>query len=66
MDTTSIAVAFISQQTAQLQMAVAARMLKMNAQAGNDTAKLLEAAAQNLDRLANLAPGVGSNLDISA
>jgi hypothetical protein len=37
----------------------------MNVQAGNDTAKLLEAAAQNFDRSANLAAGVGGNLDIS-
>jgi hypothetical protein len=38
----------------------------MNAQSGNDVAKLLEAAQQNFDQLANVAAGIGSNLDISA
>jgi hypothetical protein len=65
MDVASIATAFIAQQAAQLQTVVAAKMLRMNAQAGNDVAKLLEAATQNFDRLANLAGGVGGNLDIS-
>ena len=66
MDVSSIAAAFVAQQSAQLQMAVAAKMLRMNAQAGQDAAKLLEAAQQNMDRVANLAAGVGGNLDISA
>ena len=66
MDVGSIAAAFIAQQAGQVQMAVAAKMLQMNAQSGNDVAKLLEAAQQNFDRLANVASGVGANLDISA
>ena len=66
MDIGSIAAAFIAQQAGQVQMAVAAKMLQMNAQSGNDVAKLLEAAQQNFDRLANVASGVGTNLDISA
>jgi hypothetical protein len=65
MDVGSIAAAFIAQQAAQLQMAAAAKMLRMNAQTGNDAAKLLEAAQQNLDGLANIASGVGDNLDIT-
>ena len=66
MDAGSIAAAFIAQQAGQVQMAVAAKMLQMNAQSGNDVAKLLQAAQQNFDRLANVASGVGANLDISA
>jgi hypothetical protein len=66
MDVGSIAAAFIAQQAGQVQMAVAAKMLQMNAQSGNDVAKLLEAAQQNFNRLANVASGVGANLDISA
>jgi hypothetical protein len=66
MDVASIAAAFIAQQAAQLQMAAAAKLLRMNAQTGEDTAKLLAAAQQNFDRLANVASGIGANLDISA
>ena len=64
MDVASIATAFMAQQTAQLQIAAAAKMLRMNAQIGDDAAKLLAAAQQNLDRLANVASGIGANLDV--
>jgi len=66
MDAGSIAAAFVAQQAGQVQMAVAAKMLRMNAQSANDVAKLLEAAQQNFDQLANVASGVGANLDVSA
>jgi hypothetical protein len=65
MDVASIAAAFIAQQAGQVQMAVAAKMLRMNADAAANAVKLLEAAQQNFDRLANVAAGVGGNLDIS-
>ena len=61
----SIAGAFVAAQVAQLQ-AVAAKMMQMNANASADTAKLLEAAQQNFSRLANVATGIGGNLDITA
>ena len=41
-------------------------MLRMNADASADVAKLLEAAQQNFSRLANVASGIGGNLDITA
>ncbi|MEA2982949.1 MAG: hypothetical protein QOF91_3309 [Alphaproteobacteria bacterium] len=66
MDIASIAAAFVAAQAGQLQTAVAARMLRMNAQASADTAKLLEAAQQNFNCLANVAGGIGGNLDITA
>jgi len=62
---TSIAAAFIAAQAGQLQAAMAAQMLRMNASAAADAAKLLEAAQQNFNRLANVASGIGGNLDIS-
>ena len=65
MDVASIATAFIAQQAAQLQIAAAAKLLRMNAESGDDAAKLLAAAQQNFDRLANVAFGLGANLDIS-
>ena len=66
MEVGSIAAAFIAAQVGQLQQAVAAKMLRMNAQASADTAKLLEAAQQNFNCLANVAGGIGGNLDIAA
>ena len=66
MDIASIAAAFVGAQAAQLQTAVAAKMLRMNANASGDVAKLLEAAQQNFNRLANVAGGIGGNLDIPA
>jgi hypothetical protein len=62
----SIAASFIAAQAGQLQQAVAAKMLQMNANASADTAKLLDAAQQNFSRLANVATGIGGNLDITA
>ena len=49
----------------QVQTAVAAKMLRMNADSAADAVKLLEAARQNFDQLANVAAGFGGNLDIS-
>ena len=65
MDVASIAAAFVAAQAAKLQTAAAAKMLKMNADSSADAAKLLEAAQQNFSRLANLATGIGGNIDIS-
>lgn len=65
MDVASIASAFIAAQMAQAQTAVAAKMMRMNADSGSNAAKLLEAAHQNMKSLANVASGVGGNLDIS-
>ena len=66
MDTASIAAAFVAAQAGQLQTAVAAKMLRMNADASANAAGLLEAAQQNFNRLANVAGGIGGNLDITA
>ena len=65
MDIASIAVAFVAAQASQLQTAMAAKMLRMNADASANAAKLLDAAQQNFDRLANVATGIGASLDIS-
>jgi hypothetical protein len=62
----SIAGAFVAAQVGQLQQAVAAKMMQMNANSSADTVKLLDAAQQNFSRLANVSAGVGTNLDITA
>jgi hypothetical protein len=65
MDVASIAAAFIAAQASQVQTAVAAKMLKMNADSASNVVKLLDAAQQNMQSLANVAGGVGQNLNIS-
>ena len=62
MDVASIAAAFIAAQASQVQTAVAAKMLKMNADSAANAVKLLDAAQQNIKSLANVASGVGQNL----
>ena len=51
--------ALITSAIEQAQLALAARRLKMNADAA------LEVAQQNLNRIANLSPGIGGKLDVS-
>lgn len=63
MDVTSLAAAFAGAQTAQLQMAAAAKMMKMNAQAQGAVVQVLEAAQENMKALT--AAGIGGNIDIS-
>jgi hypothetical protein len=55
----------VGAQTARLQMAVAAKMIAMNASADQSVVQLIDAAQQNAKSLANVAAGIGSNLDIS-
>ena len=66
MDPASIAAAFVGAQAGRLQLAVAAKMMKMNADQGAAIAQLVEAAAKNANQLANFAAGLGRNLDITA
>jgi hypothetical protein len=65
MEVASIAAAFIAAQAGQVQTAVAAKMLKMNADSAANVVKLLDAAQQNFSSLANVASGIGTNLDIT-
>jgi hypothetical protein len=61
----SIAASFIAAQVGQLQQAAAMKMMQMNANASADSAKLLDAAQQNFNSLANVADGIGNNLNIT-
>jgi hypothetical protein len=65
MDVTNLLAAFAGASTAKLQIAAAAKMMKMNAQAHGDIVKVLEAAQDNMKTLAATAAGIGGNLDIS-
>ena len=57
MDPTSIAAAMAGAQMSDVQMAIAAKMLRMNADAASGIVKVLDAAQQNLASLANVAAG---------
>jgi hypothetical protein len=66
MDPTSLITAFMGAQTGMMQLAVAASLAHMNADQGASVVKLIDAAQQSLDPLANVAAGIGANLDVSA
>jgi hypothetical protein len=66
MDPTSLAAAMAGAQMSNVQMAIAAKMLRMNADAASAIVQVLDAAQQNLASLANVAAGVGQNLNITA
>ena len=53
-------------QMSSVQMAIAAEMLRMNADAASAIVQVLDAAQKNIANLANVAAGVGQNLNITA
>jgi hypothetical protein len=63
---TSLISAFLGAQTGMVQLAVAARLMRMNADQDASVVKLIDAAQQNFAPLANAASGIGTNLDVSA
>ena len=65
MDVSSLAAAMAGAQTGRTQMAMAAKMMKMNADSAASIIQVIEAAQQSLDTLASAAAGLGQNLDIS-
>ena len=66
MDPSSIATAVIATSMAKVQLAVAAKIMRMNA--GNEAAvaQLIDAADRSAATLANVAEGIGRNLDVTA
>lgn len=67
MDMVSLASAILGAQTGEMQLAVAARLARMgNPDSGSSIAQLLGAADRSANSLANVAAGLGGNLDISA
>ena len=65
MDVASLAAAMISAQAGRAQLAIAAKMLEMNADQGASVAKLLDAAQASFSSLANVAAGIGAHLNIT-
>jgi hypothetical protein len=61
----SLVTAALGAQAGLTQLALANSMLKMNTQNASSVVKLIDAAQQSMNSLANVAPGIGTNLDIS-
>lgn len=62
MDVTAVASAMVGAQVGRAQLAMAAKMMKMNADNAASIVEMIDAAQQNLSQLA---AGVGQNLDIT-
>jgi hypothetical protein len=62
MDVTAVASAMVGAQLGRAQLAMAAKMMKMNAESAASIVQVIEAAQQNLSQLAN---GLGQNNDIT-
>jgi hypothetical protein len=63
---TSLVTAALGAQTGLTQLSLATSMLKMNADMGASVVKLIDGAQQTMNSLANVAAGIGTNLDIRA
>jgi hypothetical protein len=61
MDVAAVASAAIAAKAGQTQMAVAAKMMKMNQNHSAEIVQMIDASQQNLAKLS----GLGQNLDIS-
>lgn len=65
MDTEAVAAAAVGAQTAKVQMAAAAKLLRMSAEQDANAAKIIDQAQKNVQTLANAAAGVGQIVDFS-
>ena len=63
MDPASLAAALVAAQTSRVQFAAAAAMMRMNADAAKSVVQVVQAAEQNAQQLANVAAGIGQNLN---
>jgi len=66
MDPSSLAAAIMSSQAGLTKLGLAAQFERMHADLGGAIAKLIDSAQQNIKSLANVASGIGTNLDVAA
>ena len=64
MDPATLVAVMSGAQAGRAQMVMAAKMLRINADASGMVAKIVESAQANLKSLANVAEGVGKNVNI--
>ncbi|HEX4407687.1 MAG TPA: hypothetical protein VH206_02830 [Xanthobacteraceae bacterium] len=65
MDPSTIATALTGAQSGLTQLAVATQMERMRLDNSASVVKLIDAAQQNANSLANVGAGIGGNMDIS-
>ena len=65
MDVNALVVAYVGAQTFRVQMAAAAKMMRMSADTQASVIQVLNAAEDNMKALAATAAKIGGNLDIS-
>jgi hypothetical protein len=58
--------ALLGAQASNTQLNLATDLMRMNAQSDRSVVQLLDAGAQNAQSLANVATGIGTNLNIAA
>ena len=66
MDIAALASASVAASAAKSQLALAGKLLKLDISADRSAVQLIDAAQQSIDRLANVAAGIGTNLDVTA
>jgi hypothetical protein len=66
MDIGAVVSAMVAARVAQMQLAVAAKIAKTEADSGNAVAKLVDAADQNAQQLSAAVEGLGHAIDVSA
>ncbi len=66
MDVAALATSIVSQQAGQTQMMAAAMMMRQSLKAEAAVVQILNAGSQSASSLANVAAGVGGNLNINA
>jgi hypothetical protein len=64
-DPAALASAFIAASAGQFQVSVADRLLALNLNSDRSAVRLIDAAQQNIDRLANVSAGIGTNVDLT-
>ena len=64
MDPASLAAGLTAARAGQTQQILAAKMMKMNAEAAQSLVAMLDAAQQNIEQITSAPPGMGANVDI--
>jgi len=64
MDPASLAAGLAAARTGQTQQILAAKMMKMNAEAAQSVVAMLDAAQQSLEHLTGAPTGMGARVDI--
>jgi hypothetical protein len=65
MDIASVSTAILAAHAGRAQLAAAAKLARMDAGQARAVAILLQVAQTNFDRLANVAAGMGAQLDVT-